>query len=142
MFCKYNINRSVLQFANYVWMQKKHKFLNAKKILVFSVDPEGELVCQQCCPLRGVANHVSGSQLVGRDSKYFVTSVEASIIRQIPTWMGYLTSPPPSEPWTRLHKIKITTQTTLNPRLHAVRINTVCADTIVFCNVNFRMLRA
>lgn len=94
MFCKYNINRSVLQFANYVWMQKKHKFLNAKKILVFSVDPEGELVCQQCCPLRGVANHVSGSQLVGRDSKYFVTSVEASIIRQIPTWMGYLTSPP------------------------------------------------
>ncbi len=65
MFCKYNINRSVLQFDNYCGCKKKIIILNAKKILVFSVDPEGELVCQQCCPLRGVANHVSGSQLVG-----------------------------------------------------------------------------
>lgn len=51
------------------WVSQE--FLNAKKILVFSVDPEGELVCQQCCPLRGVANHVSGSQLVGPD---FITT--------------------------------------------------------------------
>ncbi len=52
--------------------EKKHKFLNAKKVFVFSVDPEGELVCQQWfVTLRGVANHVSGSQLVGPD---FITT--------------------------------------------------------------------